>query len=161
MSETKKLSFSERVRLNDEMAALPETPYISWRDTADVVEPQLVELHPDEHLQEQETELLNRFSDSTLSDLAYQTISQQLIETIDKTIDERVAVGTPGVLNIQKGDFVRLPSGELAKVQRVVNGVVQAKRDNGEIKKIRVIELARIGKFKGRPAFGSLSLKRN
>lgn len=157
MSEIKKLTFNERVRLNDEMSEFPETPYIQWRETADVVEPRLVDFHPDERLQEQETELLNRFSDSTLSDLAYQTAAKDLIETID----ERVAVGRPGILNIQKGDFVRLESGELAKVQNVVRGIVQVKRDNGEIKKIEVVQLARIGKFKGRPAFGSLTLKQN
>ncbi len=150
MSEIKKFSFIERVRLNDDMASLVETPYICWRNTADVAEPRLPDLNVEGHLQEQETELLNRFSDPTLSDIAYQTISEQLIE--------RVGVAS-GRLNIAKGDFVQLRGGEIAKVQSNLNGIVQVKRKNGQIKKIRVPRLSRIGKHQGKPAFGFLSLK--
>ncbi len=155
MSEIKKLfSFSERVRLNDEADAMPEVPYVSWRRTGDVVEPQLGDIVADERLKEQETELLNRFSDTTLSDIAYETISEELISGIE----ERVAVA-PGKTNITKGDFVQLRDGDVAKVQSNLNGIVKVKRKNGQTKKIRVTRLSRIGKHQGKPTFGFLSPK--
>ncbi len=152
MSEIKKFSFTERVRLNDDMASLAETPYICWRKTADVAEPWLPDLNVEGRLQEQEMQLLNRFSDPTLSDIAYQTISEQLIER---------AMVSSGQLNIAKGDFVQLRGGEIAKVRSNLNGIVQVKRKNGQIKKIRVQRLSRIGKHQGKPAFGFLSLTQN
>ncbi len=150
MSEIKKFSFTERVRLNDDMASLVETPYIRWRNTADVVEPRLPDLNVEGRLQEQEMQLLNRFSDPTFSNIAYQTISEQLIER---------AFVASGQLNIAKGDFVQLRSGEITKVQSNLNGIVQVKRKNGQIKKIRVQRLSRIGKHQRKPAFGFLSPK--
>ena len=157
MSEINKLfSFSERVRLNDEAASMPEVPYVDWRRTADVVEPQLGDIVADERLREQETELLNRFSDTTLSDIAYETISEQLLSGIE----ERVAAPA-GQANIAKGDFVQLRAGEIAKVQSNLKGIVQVKRKNGQIKKIRVTRLSRIGMHQGKPAFGFLSPKQD
>ena len=156
MSENKLFSFSERVRLNDEADAMQETPYVSWRRTGDCVEPQLGDIVTDERLREQETELLNRFSDTTLSDIAYETISEQLISGIE----ERVAAPA-GRANIAKGDFVQLRDGEVTKVQSILKGIVQVKRKNGQTKKIRVPRLSRIGKHQGKPAFGFLSPKQD
>jgi hypothetical protein len=156
MSEIKKFSFAERVRLNDDMTSLVETPYIRWRTTADVAEPRLVDLPIEGRLQEQEMDLLNRFADPTLSDLAYQTIAEELIAIVQ----ERVAAPA-GTTNIAKGDFVQLRGGEIAKVQNIVTGIVQVKRKSGQTKKIRVTRLSRIGKHQGKPAFGFLSPKQD
>jgi len=105
-----------------------------------------------ENLQDYEAALLNRFDDETLSDLAFNEWSQELLDYIE----ERAAVA-PGQTNITKGDFVQLVTGELAKVQKIVSGIVQVKRKSGETKKIRVTRLSRIGKHQGKPAFGFLS----
>ena len=152
MSEIKKFTFAERVRLNDDMAALVEVPYILWRNTADVAEPQLPNLTVEGHLQEQETNLLNRFSDSTLSDLAYETVSEELLQILQ----ERPMI-RPGATNIAKGDFVQLRDGEIGKVKNIVNDILQVKKKNGQIKKIRVTRVVRIGKHQGKPAFGFLT----
>ena len=104
-----------------------------------------------ENLQEYEAALLNRFDDETLSNLAFHEWSQELLDFIDE------AVATAGTVNINKGDWVQLVTGELAKVQKIVSGIVQAKRNSGETKKIRVTRLSRIGKHKGKPTFGFLS----
>lgn len=154
MSEIKKFTFSETVRLNDEMASLVETPYICWRRAEDVAEPQMPNLTVEGRLQEQETNLLNRFSDSTLSDLAYETVSEELLHALQ----ERPMI-RPGTTNIAKGDFVQLRSGEIAKVRDVASGIVRVKRKDGSTKKIRVTRLSRIGKHQSKPAFGFLSPK--
>jgi len=156
MSESKKFTFAERVRLNDEMASLVEVPYILWRTTADVAEPQLPNLTVEGRLQEQEANLLNRFSDSTLSDLAYETVSEELLQILQ----ERPMI-RPGTTNIAKGDFVQLRSGDIVKVREIVKGIVRAKRKDGSSRKIRVTRLVRIGKHQGRPAFGFLSPKQD
>ena len=152
MSEIKKFTFSERVRLNDDMASLVEVPYICWRTTADVAEPQMPNLTVEGRLQEEETNLLNRFSDSTLSDLAYETVSEELLQTLQERPMMR-----PGMTNIAKGEFVQLRSGDIVRVRAIVNGIVQAKRKDGSARKIRVTRLVRIGKHQGKPAFGFLS----
>jgi hypothetical protein len=103
------------------------------------------------NLAECETQLLNRFDDQTLSNLAFQEWSQELLDYIEE------AAPTTGILSITKGDWVQLQNGELIKVQNVVNGIVQAKRAGGELKKIRITRLSRIGKHQGKPAFGFLS----
>ncbi len=156
MSEIKKFTFAERVRLNDDMAALVEVPYILWRNTADVAEPQLPNLTVEGHLQEQETNLLNRFSDSTLSDLAYETVSEELLQILQ----ERPMI-RPGATNIVKGDFVQLRSGDIVKIREIVKGIIKTKRKDGSARKIRVTRLVRIGKHQGRPAFGFLSPKQD
>lgn len=54
MSEVnKKFTFSERVRLNDEMAALPEGPYVRWLNEAPGTPPEVerfVKRHKDEFI---------------------------------------------------------------------------------------------------------------
>ncbi len=105
-----------------------------------------------ENLQKYEAALLNRFDDETLSNLAFHEWSQELLDFIDE------AVAAVGATNINKGDWIQLGSGELAKVQKIVGGIVQAKRKSGEIKKIRVTRLSRIGKHQGKPTFGFLRL---
>lgn len=104
-----------------------------------------------ENLQEHEAALLNRFDDETLSNLAFHEWSQELLDYIDE------AVATAGTANISRGDWIQLGTGELAKVQKIVGGIVQAKRKSGETKKIRVTRLSRIGKHQGKPTFGFLS----
>jgi len=105
-----------------------------------------------ENLQEYEAALLNRFDDETLSNLAFHEWSQELLDYIE----ERAAVA-PGRTNITKGDFVQLANGEITKVQKIVSGVVHIKKKNGQIEKITVPRLSRIGKHQGKPAFGFLS----
>lgn len=184
----KKFSFSERVKLNDEITALSEGPYIRWLTEAPVPPPveRFVKRHKDEfvakhgkkrgtslafaightqfkkgnleqneivlptNLQEYETELLNRFDDVTLSDLAFHEWTQELVDHIEE------AVAVAGRMTIRKGDWVRLHSGEIAKVQKSDAAMVHVKRKDGTIKKIRVPRLSRIGKHQGKPAFGFL-----
>ncbi len=142
------LSFSERVRLNDEMSSLKEQPLVRLEGVH--AQPNLDEIVLPDNLRENEQELLNRFDDPTLSDLAYEQWSEELVEA--------VAVGA---LNIKKGDWIQLFTGEMAKVQDIARGLVMAKRKTGAIKKIRVTRLSRIGKHQGKPAFGFLSPKQD
>ncbi len=151
MSENTNFSFTERVHLNDQMAALPEGPYIRFVAEGPGTLPEYEVTLPN-NLAEHEAALLDRFDDETLSDLAFHEWSQELLDYIE----ERAAVA-PGQTNIAKGDFVQLVSGEITKVQKIVSGVVQIKKKNGQIEKITVTRLARIGKHKGKPAFGFLS----
>lgn len=188
--QIKQFSFAERIRLNDEMNSLQEGPYVRLEAVPAPVE-RFVKKHKDEfiskhgkekgmslafaightqfkkgnleqneimlpdNLREYEQQLLNRFGDKTLSNLAYEQWSQELVDHIEE------ATATAGKLNIRKGDWVQLFSGELAKVQDVARGLVMAKRKSGEIKKIRVTRLARIGKHQGKAAFGFLSPKQD
>lgn len=154
----KKFSFSERVQLNAEMDALMEGPYVRWRDTEESVEPQLPNVDVDAGLQPEETNLLNRFNDGTLSDVAYETISAALMSGIE--VDEAVATA-PRVANIRKGDWVQFRDGEITKVQDVSRGSVRVKKEDGTRGTIDVRRLSRIGKFKGKAAFGFLSLSRD
>ena len=182
-------TFAERVRLNDEMSSLKEEPLVCLEGVPAAVE-RFVKKHKDEfvskhgekkgmslafaightqhqkgnleqneimlpdNLRECEQEMLNRFDDKTLSNLAYEQWSEELLGHVEE------AVAT-GALNVRKGDWVRLFTGELAKVQDLARGLVMVKRKSGEIKKIRLTRLARIGKHKGKPAFGFLSPKQD
>lgn len=189
MSDLKQqFTFTERVRLNDEMSAMEVEPLVRLEGVPAPVE-RFVKKHKDEfiskhgekkgmslafaightqfkkgnleqneivlpdNLREFEQEMLNRFDDPTLSDLAYEQWSQELVDRIEE------AVAT--AINIKKGDWIQLFTGELAKVQDIARGLVMAKRKTGEIKKIRLTRLSRIGKHKGKPAFGFLSLKQD
>ena len=175
-------TFTERVRLNDEMSSLKEEPLVVLEVPAPVE--RFVKKHKDEfvskhgekkgmslafaightqhqkgnleqneivlpdNLRECEQELLNRFDDETLSNLAYEQWTKELLGHVEE------AVAAAGQLNIRKGDWVQLSSGEIAKVQDLARGLVMVKRKSGEIKKIRVPRLLRIGKHQGKPAFG-------
>ena len=160
MSELKikKLSFTERVQLNDAMDALVEGPYLRWRDTEESVKPQLPNVDVDERLQQEEMNLLNRFNDGTLSNAAYETLTRALMSGIE--VDEAVAVASraPGV---RKGNWVQFPDGQIAKVQDVSRGSVRVNHEDGTRGTIDVRRLSRIGKFKGKAAFGFLSPSRD
>lgn len=190
MSDLKQqFTFTERVRLNDEMSSIKVEPLVRLEGVPAPVE-RFVKKHKDEFvskhgekkgmslafavghtqfkkgnleqneivlpddLRENEQELLNRFDDATLSDLAYEQWSQELVDHIDEA-------AVAGAININKGDWIQLFTGEMAKVQDITRGLVMVKRKTGAIKKIRVTRLSRIGKHQGKPAFGFLSPKQD
>lgn len=150
----KKLTFSEQASLNAAMGELEEGSQLCWNEGSGEVEALGVDLPT--RLAEAETELLNRFDDDTLSDEAYEQFASEMVEMLKEAVAVRA-----GQLNIQKGDWVRLSDGEIAKVQDASGGVIKVKRRNGKIEQVRRITLGRIGKYQGKPAFGHLTPKRD
>jgi tRNA splicing endonuclease len=150
-----KMKFSERLELNRAFEQLEEGPYIPWAEAShDISEPPNLDLP--QRLIEAEMELLNRFSDETLSDEAYEQTAGELVDLIDEAVAMR-----PGTLNVQKGDWVRLKNDTLAKVVDMTSGqsVLKVKNKSGRITFVKKTLLGRIGKYQGKPAFGYLTLK--
>ncbi|GAF73523.1 unnamed protein product [marine sediment metagenome] len=147
-----KLSFSECLSLNEALKELEEGPQIHWAEGSAGIEAPDIDLP--QRLIEAETELLNRFADETLSDEAYEQTAGELVELLDEAVAMR-----PGTLNVQKGDWVRLKNDTLAKVVDMTSGqsVLKVKNKSGRITFVKKMLLARIGKYKGKPAFGYIS----